>query len=215
MEGVTYKIEEGNPIISSDKILYEIPFSKDKFYLMVFENYVNFIKGCESMVRNMNEYREYKSALYNKGLTRCQVLGNIDANFDEKIPIEMHHGPIFSLFDYCACVTTYLVKQNHPKITTFRVAEIVMQEHFDGNIQTVMLCETAHQAVDSNKVFLNLDMAHGEVGEFIRKYETGLLEDQKVKINKYIDLSKKYGSTDNRLFDLQETIKDWSKRRMY
>lgn len=215
MEGISYIEKNGTPAIKADGSLYEIPFSKDRYYLMVFENYVNFIKGCENLIRNMEEYSQYKASLYAKGLTRCQILGNIDANFDEDITVEMHHGPIFTLFDYCGCVLTHLVKQNHPKITTFRIASIVMQEHFDGNIQTVMLSKTAHQAVDSNKVFINLDMANGDLGGFLDKYSDGLLEDQKIKINKYIDLSKKYNSTDNGLFKLEEHIKDWSQRRHY
>lgn len=214
MENVTYK-DNGNPTVSSDTAEYEIAIDKDKYFFMVQENYVNFIKGVERLVRTSDDYTDYIAHLKEMGLTRCQVLGNVDSNLSEKghkVSVEMHHGPIFTLFDYVGAIVTHMLKHNIP-VTTPRVAKIIMDEHWAGNIQTVMLSSSVHEALDSGKVFISLKQAKGNLNGFIKKYEDGITEFQKEKINKYIALSEEHESTDSGIFDLQETMHDWSRRR--
>ena len=216
MENIEFTKTDTNPTIRSDSEMYELPFYKDHYYFMVLENYVNFIKGCEKNIRTCDAYRKYISELKDLGLTNCQVLGNVydKGDSDKMATVEMHHGPIMSLFDYCGCLITYRLKHKL-KINSFIIAKIIMQEHFAGNIQTIMLSKTAHQLVDSNKLFLNFKQAHGNINNFITKYRDGLLEDHVKKINTYIEMSIKNKSTDNNLFELKETITDWNRRRYY
>lgn len=197
--------------VQSKLLPYEISYYKDHSFFMVLDNFVNFVKGCEKFIRKTNDYSNYISALKEIGLTKCQVLGNIDSNVDE-VDVEMHHGPIFTLFDYCSCIVNYLLI-NNTNVSTPLVSKIIMNEHWEGNIQTVMLSTTVHQAVDSGKLFINLNQAHGNLNEFLKKYKSGLRLYQCEKINQYIEMSKKYKSTDNGLFELKDTIYDWSKRR--
>ena len=214
MENISYK-DEKNPTVVSEVEMYEIPFIKDKTYFMIFDNWVNFIKGVERTIRNSQTYTDYISHLKEMGLTKCQVLGNIDSNMSEKghpVTVEMHHGPLFTLFDYVAIVIQHMLKNDLP-INSIRVAKLIMDEHWAGNVQTVMLSATAHQSVDSGKLFISFKQAHGNLTRFIEKYRDGINENQMEKIHKYIQLSEEHKSTDNGLFELQETMKDWSRRR--
>lgn len=214
MENIEYE-GKSNPTITSDTAEFEIALYKDKYFLMVFDNFVNYVKAIEKLIRTSDDYTAYVAELKGRGLTRCQVLGNVDSDFSEKghkVSVEMHHGPIFTLYDYCEAVMTHMLKHKM-KITTPRVAKIIMDEHWDGSIQTVMLSSTVHAAVDSGKVFISLKQASGDLNKFLKKYEDGILDDKRKKINQYIELSEKYKSSDGGIFDLKETMHDWSTRR--
>lgn len=214
MDDVIYK-EDEQLHIDSQLLDFEIQFYKNPTFFMVLTNYVEFIKGCEKFIRRTKDYTNYVAHLKELGFTRCQVLGSIDSSLSEKehpLTVEMHHGPIFTLFDYCGAVIGYMTKHKM-KITTPRVAKIIMDEHWNGNIQTVMLSSTVHQAVDSGRLFISLKQAVGNLNNFLKRYADGITSYQREKINKYIEMSEKYKATDNGLFDLKETMHDWSTRR--
>lgn len=194
--------------VSSRGELFDISFYKDSEYLKSIENFTKFIYACEHKIRNSKEYANFKAQLFEMGLTRCQILGNIEADDDNQVTIEMHHGPILTLFDYCAIVVDALIKRGE-KINTFRVARIVLDEHFEGNVQTVMLCTTAHQEVDTGRFFISFDQARGNLNKFLIKYRDGLNDERIQKINRYIELSEEYGTFDNGLFDLKNTLTNW------
>jgi hypothetical protein len=87
-----------------------------------------------------------------------------------------------------------------------------MDEHLLGNVQFVMLSKTVHQMIDSGELFISMKQAIGDVNTFLKKYKDGLDDMYIDKINRYIDMSKKYDSTDNGIFDLEENMVNWSYR---
>ena len=195
--------------ITSRHELFDISFYKSKEQLQSIESFSTFVKACCSLVRHSSEYNQYKSQLmFDLGLNRCQILGNVEADEDGQVEVEMHHGPILTLFDYCAIVTDYLLNKNE-KLTTFRVAKIVLNEHFEGNVQTVMLSVTPHNLVDTGEMFINFSQAFGNLNKFLTKYRDGLNDERIQKINRYIELSEEYDSFDNGLLDIKNTITNW------
>ena len=125
-----------NPVVDSENSYYEIPFDKSKEYFDSLQNWTNFVKGVERLVRMDDRYNKYISYLKKEcKLDHCQVLKNVD---DEDCSIEMHHGPIFNLFEICAIVTEYFILKGW-KTTTFRVAKQVLEDHLNNIIQVVML----------------------------------------------------------------------------
>jgi hypothetical protein len=96
------------------------------------------------------------------------------------------------------------------KINTFIVSDIILQEHFNNNIQGVMLSKTVHEEVHTNNIFINLHQAFGDLTTFLKKYKEGLHDEQISKINQYILISEKYDSFDNHVLDLKDNIKKWS-----
>ena len=196
--GIEVNKPNTNPTIDSDESYYEIPFYKDADYMFSLENEVAFIKAVERMVRTSKYYSRYIAHLkVDLGLNFCQVKGNISEDEDAGVKdlIEMHHGPIFTLFDVVSIILNYMLIKGM-KITTFSVANRVIEEHFKHRVQTVMLCETVHQLVHDNKVFLNYRQGFGDLYSFLEIYYEGLDEIMINKIMDYIDKCKKYDSND-------------------
>lgn len=209
--GVNVSKPKKNPTLDAEDSIYELPFYKDSEFFYNLDNYVFYIKGIEKLVRRSKYYKRYISFLKkDMGLNFCQVKGNIQENEDDKHELlEMHHGPILTLFDYCVIVLEYCLVNDIP-ISTFNIANIIIQEHYNFNIQTVMLCETVHQEVHDNKIFLNMKQGFGNLNNFLEKYKDGLLPEQIVKINKYIELSKQVDSYDNDVMKLNDNVTKWS-----
>lgn len=196
--GIEVNKPNTNPTIDSDESYYEIPFYKDADYMFSLENEVAFIKAVERMVRTSKYYSRYIAHLkVDLGLNFCQVKGNISEDEDAGVKdlIEMHHGPIFTLFDVASIILNYMLIKGM-KITTFSVANKVIEEHFKHRVQTVMLCETVHQLVHDNKVFLNYRQGFGDLYSFLEIYYEGLDEIMVNKIIDYIEKCKKYDSND-------------------
>ena len=102
---IIYDKSKITPIVDAKTSFYKILMYKDEDYLSNYESYVNFVKGCEKAVRNNDRYKKYINHLKKEvKLTKCQVLKNVT---DQDASIEMHHGPIFTLFDICAIVIEY------------------------------------------------------------------------------------------------------------
>lgn len=207
MENIDYKNDE-NITVSSDAVLFDISYYKDEEYFKDMMKFVKFIKAVEHNVRKHPDYDQIVSTVREEYMEHCQVLGNVN-RYDATI--ELHHGPALTLFDYCAIVTNSFIKRKK-KINTFRIANAVMDEHLLGNVQFVMLSKTVHQMIDSGELFISMKQAIGDVNTFLKKYKDGLDDMYIDKINRYIDMSKKYDSTDNGIFDLEENMVNWSYR---
>ncbi len=201
LPGIDFKNDK-SITLDSELSLFEIPFYKDSEYLAIGENFVSFIKQVEKMVRTSKRYSKYIRYLKEAvGLTYCQVLSNIN---DEMADIEMHHGPILTLYDIVSIVTDHLIYKNKP-VNTFIVADIVLKEHFENNCQVVMLSSTVHQSVDN--LFISHKQAFGDINKFLNRYKYGLTKQQIEKIDDYIKVCKSKDSTDNNIFSLEKIIK--------
>jgi hypothetical protein len=194
------------PIVDSLKSMYQIPLYKDVDYFSNIESYVNFIKGCERAVRGHDRYKKYIYYLKNVvGLKHCQVLPDIEPDDKGKIEIEMHHGPIFTLYDYCEIMLEYFILKNK-KISTFRIADAVLDEHQRNHVQVVMLLSTIHEEVHNRNIFINYKQAFGDLNAFVKKYGIALSDPLKEKLNKYIDKSMMYDSNDFGILKLNDTL---------
>ena len=189
--------------IDSPKSLYYIPFYKTEDYFSSFESYIAFIKNVERVVRTNDRYKKYIAHLKKLvGLNHCQVLSNIT---DDDAPIEMHHGPILTLYDYCAIILEYFLIKKW-KISTYRVADAVLEEHLKNRVQVVMLSQTIHEEVHAREIFLNYKHAYGDLNAFIKKYAIAISDEYKEKINKYIDKSMSTDSTDYGILELSKSV---------
>lgn len=203
---IKYVESNNNPTIDSDNSFFVIPFYKDEEFLSNFESYNSFVNACERMVRTSKRYSAYISYLKNDvGLHNCQVFANVTDLDGKKGCIEMHHGPIFTLYDYCAIIIEYFRLKNK-KITTFRIADAVLKEHELNHVQVVMLSKTAHQEVHNRNIFLNYKQGFGDICAFLSKYKEALSDYYKTKINNYIERSCRENSDDYELFQLNKNI---------
>lgn len=177
---IIYDKSNITPIIDSNNSFYKIQMYKDSDYFSNYESYVNFVKGVEKQVRNNDRYKKYINYLKKEvKLNRCQVLRNIT---DEDADIEMHHGPIFTLFDICAIVVEYFLLKKW-KISTFRVADVVLDEHQKNRVQVVMVSTTAHQEIHAGNLFINYHQAWGDLNAFIKKYRDAISDEYRDQLN--------------------------------
>ena len=194
------------PIIDSSRSMYQIPMYKNADYFSNIESYVNFIKGCERAVRNNDRYKKYIWYLKNVvGLNHCQVLPSIEPDDNGKIEIEMHHGPIFTLYDYCEIMLEHFLIRGY-RVSTYRIADAVLDEHQKNRVQVVMLLATVHEEVHNRNIFINYQQAWGDLNAFTKKYYHAMSDPIKEKLNKYIDRSLMYESTDFGLLRLSDTF---------
>lgn len=207
LPNILYFENRGSHTIDSETSMYQIPFYKPEEYFANIDNYTKFVKGVEKMVRTDDRYNKYISHLKKEvKLNHCSVLKNVtDDDFGNENGIEMHHGPIFTLFDYCCIVLEYFLKKKW-KITTFRIADQVLSEHERNRIQVVMLSTSMHQLVTDRAIFISIDQAYGNLNEFIDKYGCVFSENDKDKLNRYIDRSIAIGSNDYGILELNKKI---------
>ena len=158
-----------------------------------------FVKACESIIRTSKDYKAFEAWVFNVlGIQYSQVHPSITA---EMATIEMHHGPLFTLYDYVLIILRHYIMSGK-KITTFRIADKVLQEHFDLCVQVVMLDVTSHEAIHNRDIFLNLKAGIGDINTFIHKYIDAFTQDQKYRIYNYINICKDTPSFDTGFLDI-------------
>jgi hypothetical protein len=196
----TYLKDTKNIVIGPKKEerFIHLPFNKKDKYFSDPADLVKFIKDVEFMIRTSKEYHRYIRYLKEDlGLRNCVLFREIN---DRMAPIEMHHGPIFTLFDLVEIKITYLYKQNVP-INSYRLAHYILKDHWDNIIQVAMLCKSAHAAVHNSvinkkeKYFLSGDLAWGDINAFIHKYHEAFSINHYNKLKDYI---KRYDTFKNK-----------------
>lgn len=172
---------------------------KDMEYFENLKDYIRFVKDCESEVRTSPDYKVFISFVKNKlGINFCQVSSNI---YDTDATIEMHHGPIFTLFDYCSIILNHFLKTGR-KIDSVRIADCVLDEHFDLCVQVVMLAVTNHEAAHNRDLFLHVNQGVGNLTQFIDKYAYAFEDIHKFKVWNYINMCKDNPSFDTGYLDI-------------
>lgn len=178
-----------------------LPFNKKDKYFNNPHDLIKFIQDVEKCIRTSKEYTNYIRYLKNiVGLRNCSLFRDID---DTKAPIEMHHGPIFTLYDIVEIQIAYLYKYNLA-INSYRLTHNILKDHWNNIIQVVMLCKTAHNAVhnlnglkDKKKYFLSADAAWGNIDAFITKYYEAFSLNHYYKLKEYIKNYNLYKSDDS------------------
>lgn len=200
---IIYDKDNVTSFMDAKTSFYTLPYYKDLDFFSNYESYVNFVKGVEKMVRTNDRYKKYINFLKKEvKLNRCQVLKNIT---DEDASIEMHHGPVFTLFDICAIVLEYFILKKW-KISTPRLADAILDEHQKNRIQVVMVSSTVHEEIHNGDIFININQAYGDLKAFIKKYKDAISDEYKDQLNKYIERSLLYDSTDFSILDLNEKL---------
>ena len=187
-----------------------IQFSADADVLLHdYDKYVKYVKACEHCVRKDDRYTDYVAKVRTAGYNQCAMLGNLTKK-NKDIKLEMHHGPIFNLFDICDIVLRYhLLKDDIEDLTTYDIGDEVLEAHEKDWIQIVMLSKTAHKGAHSN-ILVDIKATVGRIDKFIDYYHEGMVQEHYEMIERYINEVKKAElGTDNGLFDTAEKLKSF------
>lgn len=178
-----------------------------------YDKYEKYVKGCEHTVRNDDRYKAYVASVHEAGFNHCAILGEIDRGGD-KVKLEMHHGPIFNLFDICDIVLKACLKRGMQNITTFDIGDLVLTEHELGNVMFVMLSKTGHKGAHNN-IFIDIKATGGRLDRFIERWYDGMERNHFEYIERYIEACKKAdgNSTDQGLFDVADQMKRFKKKK--
>lgn len=165
-----------------------------------------FVKAVENLVRKDPRYTNYIAELKKLGYTRDVFQAGIDSNRFPNTAVEMHHGPLFTLYDIVSIVTDHLLA-NDEKVCTFKVADIVLTEHELGRIQVVMgLTESNHQLAHASKLFIHMDQAIGDLVGFIKDFKKGFRKEHLYTMEEYFRMCKQYEATDNDYLLLRSAV---------
>lgn len=150
----------------------------------------SFIKACEKMVRQSDEYKTFIYKVHNElggsGIQTCNILGMVTG---EEATLEVDHYP-FTLYEICTAVTNKFIREKIP-FNTFMVADQVMKLHFDLKVGFTVLAKTVHQLRHSGKVFIPLTDVAGHFMEFFKEYKEDLEPETITSFSKLIDMTKK------------------------
>lgn len=186
-----------------------ITFGADpEILLHDYDAYEKYVKACEHTVRKDDRYTHYVGKLRTSGFDHCAVLGNVLEHGD-KVELEMHHGPIFNLFDICDIVLkAELKRQRIPDLCTFDIGDLVLAEHEKDHIMVVMLSTTAHKAAHKN-LFIDIKATVGRIDKFIDSYYDGMEAEHFRYIDQYIKACEDAeGKTnDQALFDTADMLR--------
>ena len=203
LPGIRYE-GGGGKTISSDDTTEAIMMYKPRDYFADQSAYTKYVKSCERVVRHSSDYRAFVNWIKNVlGVNFCQVSSKI---VEGDACIGLHHGPIFTLYDYWAVILNDAIMKGD-RISTFRIADRVLQEHFDLRVQVVMLALTNHEAITNRDVFLNIRQGIGNVDAFIKKYANALDDEQRYKIWSYINFSQNNETFDTGILDVPNVVK--------
>lgn len=205
------RIDAPHPTIDSDNASYYLEFDKSEEYFSYFDNEIAFIKGVERIVRKHDfiriTYPKYLKEVV--GLKECQLMPGIKSDDKGKISIEMHHGPILTLFDICEIVTKYFREKGVKNINTFSVANEVVEQHRFNNVRVVFLSKSAHQKLHEEGIFLNYRQGFGDTLKFMELFKDGIDKNMRIKINEYLAWSMEHDSTDSNVLQIADTMREW------
>lgn len=153
------------------------------------------IKNVESMIRQSKEYKIWQAKI--KETYPVLLNDNITSNITaEDANIEFHHYP-FTLYDIVDIVLCdYLIKGK--PITSFYIAEEVLDLHFKMKIGIVPLTTTNHELAHAGELFLSRNQIFGDIDSFIEKYNLVITNEMKHKLNLIKEYSDKNAPSDFR-----------------
>lgn len=162
------KDNNGNYRVKSEYDMFCESFYFEPIMMYDGSKYDRFVAACELYIRNSLEYKAYISYLKNEvGLNHDAFNSDIT---DNMACLEMHHGPIFTLYDYVKIIIDYSFDKGL-FVNTFLVAKRVMEEHACNRVQVVMLTKNNHALVHAGKLKVDFRQCHGSIKDFITIYK--------------------------------------------
>lgn len=138
------------------------------------KDFKKYMKEVERIIRTSYEYRSFVNYLKTyMNMDRCVFLRNISCLTDQfdrssKIRIEVHHEPL-TLYDICIAVVNKRLAMGED-MDEFMVAKEVLYLHYKGYVGLIPLCETVHELVHNQYIFIPSTVVYGNYKEFVNLY---------------------------------------------
>ena len=203
-----------NPTLRSPNTAFEEPFYQTRDTFMDVDLYKSFLDNAISRFRHSKTYTNYKHYLYEIGLNRCQLLGNVTS---EVASIEMHHN-FLNIFDIALLITENYIN-TIGYVCTFDVVQSLKEEHKNNNIPIVMLSKTAHQLFHNSdgEMIIPARMCFGYWLNLLNRYKYGITIDIANKVIRFLKESAEFeqhyipeNNKSQQLLALRDQIESWS-----
>lgn len=182
--------EDDNIELSGKNNHYNLTMYLDKNVDEVY--FKKFIKATEKLVRSNKDYNIYLDYLRNdKNLNSCTFLHTVE---NGEALIELHHFP-FTLYTICSVIANHLLSIEE-KVSTFYLADKVIQEHFNEIIGLVPLSTTIHELAHLGKIILLKKNIYGKYIDFFNKYNNYFSDSEKSIISS-LEITKKINLDDS------------------
>jgi len=143
-----------------------------------------FVKRTKQLIRNSIEYKNWVSLIHKYPLTDvCTLTGLANA-------IEIHHEPI-RLQTYVETAINILMTTGQG-FTTFDVAKLVIDWHYNNLVGWVTLTKPVHEAVHDGDLFVPSYLVRGDWIAFVAKYWKYMPEDAVLKVYGYYQKHVEY-----------------------
>lgn len=160
-----------------------------------------FIKSVENIIRSSLEYKAYIRFLKdNLDMNRCAIFKNIKSGDGKRYRIEIHHEP-FTLFDIVESVIEKRIAYNE-SISALKIADEVMDLHYQGKIGLIPLSVTMHELVHNGRIFIPLQYIYHQYDQFYNEYKDYMNPALIDKIDAKVNLSLK---SDGYISDVLDT----------
>ena len=185
IENINFQVtDNGNYRVQSKYDIFSQNFFFEPMQMFDGQLYENFINATERCIRTSLVYKAYIAYLKTEiGLTYDAFNANIS---HDVASLEMHHGPIFTLYDYVKIMMDYAFDVGIP-VSTFSIAKLVMNEHEQNRVQVVMLTKNNHKLVHAGQLHVDLRQCHGSLYDFVHLYAKYIKRSPKLlrKLNDY------------------------------
>lgn len=139
---------------------YDLMDDKDRErYINDLERHVRSSYEYQAMIQYLREYMNMNS---------CAFMPAISNETSRKVKIHIHHSP-FTLRDICVTIMNKRIKCNEI-LTIEAVAYEVMFIHYSLMLGLIPLCETVHQLVHSQYIFVPTNKVYGYYRNFVQAY---------------------------------------------
>lgn len=199
LPNIEYKGNISKDIFAKDDYYREIHYFKTSEDFIDEQSYSKFIKEVERVVRSNPDYKVFIDYIKHVlGIDFCQVFSHVYDKVDATV--EFHHGPLFSLYDICEIeLQRFLV--DGLRVNVFRVADSVLDLHFQMKVNGVMLSRTVHEMAHNGDIFLNQNI--GDINGYIQSRARYFSSEIKYKVWNFIKLCESNSSFDRGALDTE------------
>lgn len=191
----TFSIGKRERPIRTIKLQIEEKPQRKEYNTITKKGRYKYLTMIKSLVRKTPEYRQYIEFLKKyRGQNVSRVLPAAIQGNGKKYSIELHHEP-FSLFEICDIVVTKRETLGE-SLNPLKVAEEVLELHYDGKVGLVPLDITSHELCEKGLIFIPLQDIYQRFDLFFDEYDAlcEIPEKIKNKLEIKIELSEKIAS---------------------
>lgn len=170
----------------------EIPYyDLEQYDIYNEKDYSKFIQDAERVVRMSYEYRaliRYLNTI--EGMNKCTFLSNVSNEYSHHIRIELHHTP-FTLYDIASIVIRKRM-EIQDSLDIFDIAKEIMWLHYKGYVGLIPVCETVHEMIHNQYIFVPLHIIRGNFQAFIDMYGNYISDELMATYESSKDITDEY-----------------------